>query len=125
QRSLSPFGCPPFQIPQIDHADGALRQPELPGHSSRRRTLARLPHSVFEPLGIGRLAGNLLDLLHLRSALHTVQPMDLDHHRNPELEAVQIRNLTLPGRNHRVRLRIWTASSSGLRWWSRSIGWTV
>ena len=100
QRRLAPFGRPPFQVAQVNGAHRALWQPELPRHSPRRRAFACLPHLVFKPLGVGCLAGHLLDSLHLRTACHTIQAVHFHHYRGSELEAVQIGHLALPHRDH-------------------------
>jgi hypothetical protein len=75
---------------------------ELPRHSPRRRAFACLPYPVFKPLGVGRLAGHLLDSLHLRAACHTIQAVHIQHYRGSELKAVQIRNLAFPSALARI-----------------------
>jgi hypothetical protein len=81
QRWLPPPRFPSLQVPQIDGPDGALCQPNAPGHLPRRRTLARLSHRILESLAVGCLARQQLHLLRLYSAVWAANPIEFDDHR--------------------------------------------
>src|ERR1035438_9876818 len=87
---LIPLALAPLQISQIHGAYRALRQRESPGHLSRRCAFARLPHHLFESLAERGLARQLFYSLGLNPTIRTPNPIQLDHHCCPKLEACQI-----------------------------------
>ena len=95
QRGLAPRCRPALQIAQIDGAHRAGRQSESPRHLPSRGALTRLAHGVLKPLAERSFARQLRHLLDLDPAIRAAHPIDLDHHRGPELHARQIPHLPL------------------------------
>src|ERR1700720_635783 len=90
QCRFPPRRRPALQISQIHGSYRTLRQRESPGHLPRRCAFARLPHHLFESLAERSLARQLFHSLGLDPTLRTPNPIQLDHHRCPKLEACQI-----------------------------------
>ena len=86
---------PALQIPQIDGAHGAGRQPKLLRHPPHRCTLASQPYRLFEALAERRLAGQLRYLLCFDAAVRAAHPIQLNYHRRPILRPGQIAHLPL------------------------------
>src|SRR5271157_1178395 len=86
---------PALQIPQIDGAHCAGRQPKLLRHPPHRCTLASQPYRLFEPLAERRLAGQLHYLLRFDPAVRAAHPIQLNYHRRPILRPGQIAHLPL------------------------------
>src|ERR1017187_4611734 len=95
QGRLPACRCPALQIPQIDGAHRAPRQPNLLRPPPHRCTLAGQPYRLFEALAERRLAGQLRYLLRLHAAVRAAHPIQLKHHRRPILRPGQIAHLPL------------------------------